>query len=600
MKSKKLFNKIIINFKKLIFKLKSIPKFKSIENKFFYFSFLICFIIIIFITTSTYFVSFNAIKNNSIEREKNSLSIIFNQLDIILNSAESLTTNLIINNDIQNILDKYSSKDTYPTKDEYLKLKNQLDNIIYQNKVISGAILHSTNGFKMKSNNKFISLLDGNLLNFNNWYGPIKSINNEVYLHLPKKIFNKNTGKLIGYLEIFVSEDYISKNYKTNELHNKYMNLFLVNSSGIIFSSSDKKNMLKSFFDIRKNISFTDKNIPFKSLTDKKENRLTLMCYYPKLNFNIIGDIYLSNIIYEKKKLILPLIGLLFIGIIFSYILSKKISNSMVKPIQNLFNRIDEIEKGDWNSEINIISQDEIGLLSIKFNKLIFNIKNLMSKISYEQNKKKEFELELMQLQIKPHFLYNSLENICALAELDRNDEVIDMIFNLSTFYRGVLNKGNTIISLGEELNLTESYLKIMSVRYYNLFSYNIECDESIKNLGCLKLLLQPLVENSIYHGIKNNISKEGFIDIIIKKHTEKLFITIKDNGIGITEKELSNLLNTNISSSSKGGFGVKNTIERLNLFFPNEYDFLIKSEKYNGTEITITIPINLKERDYA
>lgn len=570
-------------------------KFKSIKNKIFFFSFLVSLSIILLIIFTAYFISYNTIKETSISRELNSLKLIANQTDLILNSAESSLTNIIVDTDVQKILVNCNTNNVLPEKKDILKLKRAIDNSMYKNSVVSGAILHTTNGFKLQSNSKFISLINlDNHMEFNKWYGAILDIQNKPYLYIAKKIFDMNTGKLIGYLEIFVKESLLSKNYTNN----KFINFFLVNADGFITSSSNPNEVTNNIYQLMSNIEFADKNYPFKTIHNNSEDKLTLMLYYDKLNWNIVADIYLKDIIYNKQKLIFSLIILSMIGFICSYILSNIISRSITNPINNLYKAIEEVEKGNWSTEIKVTSSDEIGILSKKFNHLIFYIKNLLNKIRYEQNKKKEFELELIQLQIKPHFLYNSLENICALVELERNDDAVDMIFNLSTFYRGVLNKGNNIITIQEEIGLTESYLKIMKLRYYDIFDYKIIYDNNLNYYRCPKLLIQPLVENSIYHGLKNK-NEKGNIIINIEHLNNYLKIVIKDTGIGMTKDKLEKVLKGTSNPSSKGGFAVKNTIERLNLFYPNDCTFDIESEKNVGTTIIIKIPLIRKESCY-
>ena len=301
-------------------------------------------------------------------------------------------------------------------------------------------------------------------MEFNKWYGAISDTTGKYYLYTIKQIFNMNTGKLIGSLEIFVDESTLSTNY-TNDKYSKFSDFFLINDEGFIVSSSNQNEISDNIFNLRKNLEFADSRDSIKIINNRKEDKLTLMLYHSKLDWNIVADIYLKDLIKNKELLIISLILLTLIGLLCSYALSKTIAKSIIKPINNLSFAINQVEKGNWSTEIEILSDDEIGLLSRKFNHLIIYIKNLLNKITVEQNKKKEFEFELIQLQIKPHFLYNSLENISALVELEMNDEAVDMISNLSTFYRGALSKGNNIISIKDELSLTESYLKIMKLR---------------------------------------------------------------------------------------------------------------------------------------
>lgn len=567
--------------------------FKSIKDKVFYFSFLVTLSIILLLIFIAYFITYNNIKNTSISRELDTLELIANQTDLVLNSAESSSTGIIIDSDIQNILTNSSVNNIYPTPKDVLKVQRAIDNSMYKESVISGVILHSTNNFTFQTNSKLISFANYNM-EFNKWYGGISNIAGNPYLYTIKQIFNMNTGKLIGYLEVFVDESTLSANY-TNTKYNKFINFFLINNDGVITSSSNQNEVSDNIFKLRKNLEFATSNDPIKIIENRKEDKLTLMLYHSNLDWNIVADIYLKDLIKNKEALILSLIILSLIALLLSYVLSKTIAKSIIQPINNLSLAINQVEKGNWSTEIDILSDDEIGLLSKKFNDLIFYIKNLLDTITLEQIKKKEFEFELIQLQIKPHFLYNSLENISALVELERNDEAVDMILNLSTFYRGALSKGNNIISIKDELSLTESYLKIMKLRYYDVFDYEILSDYNLEQFSCPKLLIQPLVENAIYHGLKN-YDDTGKVIICIESFNKELKITIKDTGIGMTEDELQKVITGNISSSAKGGFAVKNTIERLKLFYHNNCIFNIKSQKNIGTTITIVIPAIKKE----
>lgn len=568
-------------------------KFKSIKDKVFYFSFLVTLSIILLLIFIAYSISYNTIKSNSISRELDTLELIGNQTDLILNSAESSSTGIIIDSEVQKILTNCSINNITPSEADVLKVQRAIDNSMYKDSVISGVILHSTKDFTFQTNSKLISFSNYDM-EFNKWYGSISDTTGNHYLYTIRQIFNMNTGKLIGYLEVFVDESTLSSNY-TNTKYNRFTDFFLINDDGFITSSSNQGEISSNIFMLRKNLEFATVKDPVKIINNRKEDKLTLMLYHSKLDWNIVAHIYLKDLIKNKELLIISLIILTFIGLLSAYALSKAISKSIIKPINNLSLAIDEVEKGNWSTEIEILSDDEIGLLSRKFNHLIIYIKNLLNKITVEQNKKKEFEFELIQLQIKPHFLYNSLENISALVELEMNDEAVDMISNLSTFYRGALSKGNNIISIKDELSLTESYLKIMKLRYYDIFDYEIICDSNSEQFSCPKLLIQPLVENAIYHGLKNYDDK-GKVIVSVESFNNELKITIEDTGVGMTSDELKRVLNGNISSSAKGGFAVKNTIERLNLFYHNNCIFNIKSKKNIGTTITIVMPAIRKE----
>ena len=308
-------------------------KFKSIKDKVFYFSFLVTLSIILLLIFISYFISYNSIKNNSISRELDTLEII----------------------------------------------GNQIDNSMYKDSVISGIILHTTTDFTFKTNSKLISLPNYNM-EFNKWYGAISDTVGNPYFYTTRQIFNMNTGKLIGYLEVFIDESTLSTNY-TNSKYTKFTDFFIINPKGVIISSSNQGEISNNIFKLRKNLKLATARDPVKIINNREEDKLTLMLYNNKLNWNIVADIYLKDLIKNKKTLILSLIILSLIGLLCSYILSKSISKSIIKPITNLSLAINQIEKGNWAAEIDILSDDEIGLLSKKFNNLIVYIKNLLDKI---------------------------------------------------------------------------------------------------------------------------------------------------------------------------------------------------------------------------
>ena len=152
------------------------------------------------------------------------------------------------------------------------------------------------------------------------------------------------------------------------------------------------------------------------------------------------------------------------------------------------------MEQGDFQAVVEIETKDEIGLLSQEFNKMVQKTTELLDRVYYEQSQKRQFELALLQSQINPHFLYNTLENICDLAELNENEKIIDVVSELAMFYRGVLSEGNNIITVRNEIKIVERYLKILKVRYRDKLEYTIEVDKQINDYLIIKLLLQPIV----------------------------------------------------------------------------------------------------------
>jgi two-component system sensor histidine kinase YesM len=235
---------------------------------------------------------------------------------------------------------------------------------------------------------------------------------------------------------------------------------------------------------------------------------------------------------------------------------------------------------------------DEIGKLKNVYNTMICKIENLIEEIVKEQRVKRKAELDVLQSQIKPHFLYNSFDAISSLALDGRNDEVYKIIKALGNFYRMSLSNGKEVITVDEELQTVKSYLTIQQIRYDNMFTVTMDIDERISKYKILKLVLQPLIENSIYHGIKPT-RKRGNIFISTSLKSDYVELVVQDDGVGISKDKLSSIQNHNIE-----GIGLHGTIERLNIFYNGKSKFEVKSEVGKGAKVTIYIPIEQEENN--
>jgi two-component system sensor histidine kinase YesM len=210
-----------------------------------------------------------------------------------------------------------------------------------------------------------------------------------------------------------------------------------------------------------------------------------------------------------------------------------------------------------------------------------------MEQVYNEQQQKKEYELSALQSQINPHFLYNTLESITSLIQLNRNDDAILVVKALAKFYRTTISNGKTIITIKEELSNIENYLIIQNIRYQHKLAYTIDIDDNILDNKIIKLSLQPIVENSIYHGIRP-LKRLGHIHIIGKKYSKGIIISIIDNGIGIDPNKI------NILKKSKGNptsFGLWSVDQRIKLYFGSIYGVKIQNV-FQGTHIDILLPL--------
>jgi two-component system sensor histidine kinase YesM len=287
---------------------------------------------------------------------------------------------------------------------------------------------------------------------------------------------------------------------------------------------------------------------------------------------------------------------LTFVAIIFSVTATWGISRSIYMPIKKLHDVTTTITKNDLQALVTRDNVDEITELGMSFNIMIGRIRELLDAKVKEQENLKKAELRALQAQINPHFLYNTLDTIIWMAESKKTNEVIEIVSALSSFFRISLSKGKDWITIGEEIERTRSYLTIQKMRYRDIMDYRIEVDDKVLNNTVLKLILQPLVENALYHGLKNQ-RKSGTITVRAKQKNEnEVLLEVEDDGIGFAPEKLDRI-NAMMNDNSdeirfERGFGLDNVNKRIKLYYGKQYGLSISSEYQVGTCVAAVIPI--------
>lgn len=235
----------------------------------------------------------------------------------------------------------------------------------------------------------------------------------------------------------------------------------------------------------------------------------------------------------------------------------------------------------------------EIRTLSASFNRMVRRIRQLMNQVKEEQEQLRRSELKALYSQINPHFLYNTLDSVVWLAQSGDQKNVVHMVMALAKFFRMSLSGGRESITVEEELQQVENYLIIQQLRFYNTFTYEISCEDEIKRAITPKLVLQPLVENAIVHGL-GTLGESGVITVKAQKRDNMLLFEVRDNGCGIPPEKLEHILET--SPKSRNGFGLKNVHERIRLGCGPEYGLTLESEPDEGTTVWVKLPLQFPE----
>lgn len=311
-------------------------------------------------------------------------------------------------------------------------------------------------------------------------------------------------------------------------------------------------------------------------------------------NFKTVGVFSLSKNLQVVTNIRFYIVGIGIVTMVLAFIAALFFTKSIANPLKKLRRLMRKAEEGDLNVRFNYNGRDEIGQLGDSFNRMIDEIRNLIEMVYVEQKSKREAELKTLQAQIKPHFLYNTLDTIQWMAQVHKADDIVEVVDALTKLFRIGINKGNEMISVKEELEHIKSYLIIQKIRYEEKLDYEISFEDSILEYKVIKLILQPLVENAIYHGVKEKRGT-GKIYITVEKHEKGICLSISDNGAGMSEarlQEIQAMLNSDNLGNRNPGYGTFNVQNRIRLSFGNQYGLSFTSKAGEGTTVRVFHPI--------
>jgi len=293
----------------------------------------------------------------------------------------------------------------------------------------------------------------------------------------------------------------------------------------------------------------------------------------------------------EAKKFLLIIIGIIFLLV---FVISFSIVRSFYKPIEQLVYAMQEIENRNFNVRISDKRRDEYQKVFIGFNSMAYELNMLIENLITEKLLNKEAKIKLLQEQINPHFLYNTLDSIYNIAKLQNIPEISQMVFALSKFFRVSLSGGKDIVSLKEAISIVVSYLTIQKIRFKGKFETELLVPNYLMKCRVPKLILQPFVENAIYHGLEAQKEK-GCLKILASKKDGVLVLKVLDNGVGISKEKLLIIKESMTNDINDEGinFALKNLNMQIKMIYGPQYGVSIESEQWKGTEVVIKIPLN-------
>ena len=313
-----------------------------------------------------------------------------------------------------------------------------------------------------------------------------------------------------------------------------------------------------------------------------------------KTGWTVVGCTNVAELLKDSKKARSIYVLVAAILVVVALVLSNFIARNITRPLQQIRDSMARVQEGDFGAaEVEVTSRNEVGSLTRSFNVMTSRIQELMKQNIYEQQQKRKSELKALQSQINPHFLYNTLDSIIWMAEGKKNEEVVVMTASLARLLRQSISNEEEQVPIGQEVEYARSYLTIQKMRYKDKLEFQIQVDAQIMRVPIIKLVLQPLIENAIYHGLKY---KEGKGLLIVRgyREGENAVLQIKDNGAGMDEQTLSHIFEKHKVNYRSNGVGVYNVQKRLQLYYGMDYGITYSSKQGEGTTASIVIPMNV------
>lgn len=555
------------------------------------------------------------IVSNAIEASIQNLDLVSENLKGLVDRVDDISKVIAANGDVQVALSSVyiDENDQFEAETE---LSQTLNNIIEPRSTVSSVVVYGQNGQLFSTSRIRRSLIDpaqtlssppyesaiqkqGALIwkNTHPIQYEITSSGQTVNVFtMLRAVLSTEYANTLGIVELNVNQKTISTAY-TPATKDSTRKFIMVSNEGIVVSSSDEADL---YSDVSQLDYFKWAKVNNRSGAVYKisgNDYVVTINQFRQLNVMLIGIIPLDELTADSSKLsaFLFIIGLAFILI--ASIMTVIITQTITRPISRLAQIMEDVGQGDLEVRVPVSSNDEVGILTEKFNQMIGKISDLMDNIFDDQIKKRKLEFMALQSQINPHFMYNTLDSICSLAQMGRDKDVFDMTKSLSMFYRSVLSKGRSIITIKEEIDNVKYYLTIQKIRYFDKLEYKIDCDPLILDSFIVKLSVQPLVENAIYHAIKNKTGM-GMIEITGKTLDDQIVISVRDNAGSFDMSKVPDILNNRMSVSEGNGFGLTNVNERIRLNFGEQFGLRINCEENVYTQVDIVLPSDWKYED--
>ncbi|MFD0711431.1 sensor histidine kinase [Paenibacillus sp. GCM10027626] len=418
------------------------------------------------------------------------------------------------------------------------------------------------------------------------------SDDNRLYAYRRIMDFNK-FGRELGVIKVNVSEEAVRRFYEDINSYDG-SRIDLIDASGKVMSSTERGAIGRAYAyyeDIKPGISGRDEGFFGKRLTGG--NNVVLFYRVAGPEWTLVQTIPESSFTLLKTTLNIMLLVAIGLCVLFGFLFSLVQHRYWIKPLGRLRAEMAKLRTGNFNIALAGASKDEIGEIHQGFIRMAGQLKQTIDDVYVSRIRRREAELTALQAQINPHFLYNTLDSIRWLAMKHRNYDVSEQIEALSEIFKHVLSKGRPIVTIGSELEFLENYMFIQQAKYGQRIKLRVEADPDLLALPVPKLILQPLVENAILHGLEEKL-EGGTIEVRIEREGERIRMVVSDDGLGADQERMNRLLG--VEGDREGGFALRNIDERIKLQYGREFGLTFSSKKNEGTIVELRVPVTKNE----
>jgi two-component system sensor histidine kinase YesM len=530
-------------------------------------------------------------------------------LTFFVRDVDQLSMYIYRNEMVQDILSKSSDRNHVEKYEDYIKMNTLFETVLGSKKWDIKIYIIGKNGdryftgdYLPKQYDDYMEnwgifrkakLTDGTLA-WDTHYSIRKIDQQEIVLSAGRLLKDIETDEVLGYLVIDIMESAVADIYKTDRLNQQ---LFLLDDQGYVISSFPNKATVGT----KMSYSFLEQILGgeegFFGTTWEAAPHVIVYDTAEDTKFKVASFVPIQNIS-EKNGLIRNItIAIAIIGLLCSIWIAYFLSKTVTSPLYRLISLMKKVEHGQLNVQFDTKYDDDIGVLGNSFNEMTNRLKQLIQDGYEKQVLLKESEIKALQAQINPHFLYNTLDTVNWMAKMNGLKEISSVVVSLGEMMRYSIKNGEDLVLLEEDIRHLEHYLVIQQIRYRDKFKVTMDIEEEAKKCYIPSLLLQPLVENAISHGLEMKLD-EGHLSIKAELRNHCLVISIEDDGVGIDEHILENIKRNEYESANglHTGIGLQNVQRRIQIYFDHLYDLHIESRVNEGTKIILTLPIILEK----